>query len=400
MVWGATSFVGRLVAEYLYARHGVGKTLRWAIGGRNRDQLERLRHHLGADAANLPIVIGDAQDADAMQRLAASTRVVCTTVGPYSRFGSALVAACARLGTDYCDLCGEVPWLRQMLDEHESAARASGARIVHCCGFDSIPSDLGVYFLQQTVRERGREPCPTVHFRLWAARGGFSGGTATSLLAVLETASTDPDTAQVLADPYALNPIGERHGPDGRDRRGIGFDSDLDAWIAPFVMAAINTRVVRRSNALLDHAYGEDFRYDEATVAGGRLKALAIAAAQAGLLGAASLKPLRALLARYALPRPGEGPSRAQRERGFFDVRLIGKYPDGATVRVRVSGNRDPGYGATCRMLGESALCLLQDTAEVATTGGFWTPATLGRPLLQRLQQHAGLRFELDNTNP
>jgi len=401
VVWGATGFVGRLVAEYLHARFGVGGKLRWAIGGRSREKLEALRRELGADADSLPIVTGDAQNMDDMGALAASTRVVCATVGPYSRFGTTLVDACAYHGTDYCDLCGEVPWMRRMIDSFESTARKNGARIVHCCGFDAIPSDLGVYFLQKTAQERGREPCPEVHFRLKAAKGSFSGGTVASLLTVLEEARDNPHTARLLADPYALNPIGERHGQDGRDRRGIAFDADLDAWIAPFVMAGINTRVVRRSNALMNYAYGEDFRYDEAVVAGNRLKALATAAGQSALLAAAGPRPLRNLLERFVLPKSGEGPSREERERGFFDVRLIGKYSDGATVRVKVTGDRDPGYGATCKMLAESALCLLQDDAAVATTGGFWTPASaLGEPLVRRLQEYAGLCFQLDDARP
>lgn len=394
VVWGASGFVGRLVVEYLHARLGVGGEIRWAIGGRNREKLEALRGTLGADGAALPIITGDARDLDQMGDLAASTQVVCATVGPYSQLGTTLVDACAYHGTDYCDLSGELPWIRRMIDSFETTAQSNGARIVHCCGFDAIPSDLGVYFLQKAVAKRGREPCPTVHFRLKAARGGFSGGTVASMLAVLKAAREDPYLARLIGDPYALNPIGQRHGPDGKDLRGIAFDPDLGAWIAPFMMAGINTRVVRRGNALLGYPYGEAFRYDEAVLAGSRIKALGIAAILAALMAAAGLPPLRALLERYVLPKPGEGPDAARRERGFFDIRLLGKYPDGATVRVRVTGNRDPGYGSTAKMLGESALCLLEDVPQL--TGGFWTPASaMGEALLARLQTHAGLGFEL-----
>jgi short subunit dehydrogenase-like uncharacterized protein len=404
VVWGATGFTGSLVAAYLAQRYGVGGDLRWALGGRSRDKLEALRDALGgdtgADVSGLPLVVGDADDEASLAALARRTRVVCTTVGPYARCGSKLVAACARAGTHACDLTGEVQWMRRMIDAHEREAAASGARIVHTCGFDSIPSDLGVFFLQREMRARHGAPSPHVKYRVRKFQGGFSGGTAASMLNLLEESARDPEVRRLVADPYALNPEGRRTGPDGPDQAAPAWDTDFAAWTAPFVMAAVNTRVVRRTNALTGYAYGRDFRYDEAMLMGpgpaGWARAAALSAGLGGVLLAGSIGPLRRALGRM-LPAPGEGPSAAEREAGFFDVLLFGEQPDGRGegLRARVTGDRDPGYGSTARMLGESAVCLARD--ELAVGGGFWTPASaMGEPLLERLQASAGLAFSLE----
>ena len=317
VLWGATGFTGRLVAEYLLGRYGAsGEDLSWALAGRSQQKLEAVRAGLGAAAGDLPLVVGDADDALFTDGLAARARVVCTTVGPYARYGSKLVASCARQGTDYCDLTGELQWMRRMIDSHQGEAVASGARIVHTCGFDSIPSDLGVFFLQREMQARHGVACSRIKYRVVNFSGGFSGGTVASLLNVMAEAGSNPEVRQILADPYSINPEGQRSGPDEPDRMSPFHDEDFDAWTAPFVMAAINTRVVRRSNALLGYVYGEDFRYDEATLMGpgvlGLAKATAFTAVLGGMLGAGAVKPLRGLLARM-LPSPGEGPTRDQR---------------------------------------------------------------------------------------
>jgi len=396
VVWGATGFTGRLVAEHLAERYGARGGLAWALGGRSEARLQGLRAELGCP--DLPIVLGDSDDPASLAALAGRTRVVCTTVGPYARHGSGLVAVCAARGTHYCDLSGELPWIRRMIDAHEGAARASGARIVHCCGFDSIPSDLGVFFLQREMQARNGAACSRIKCRVKGLRGGLSGGTAASLLGVLAEAQADPAVRRLLADPYALNPEGRR-GPDGPDRLAPARDADFDAWTAPFVMGALNTRVVRRTNALLGDAYGAGFRYDEAILTGpgpvGAARAAALTAALAAAMGAGAVAPLRDLLARL-LPAPGEGPSRRKREAGYFDLRFFGENPAdrGKGLRARVTGDRDPGYGSTARMLGESAACLARD--ELAVGGGFWTPASaMGLPLLTRLQANAGLDFAI-----
>ena len=401
VLWGATGFTGRLVAEYLLGRYGAsGEDLSWALAGRSQQKLEAVRAGLGAAAGDLPLVVGDADDALFTDGLAARARVVCTTVGPYARYGSKLVASCARQGTDYCDLTGELQWMRRMIDSHQGEAVASGARIVHTCGFDSIPSDLGVFFLQREMQARHGVACSRIKYRVVNFSGGFSGGTVASLLNVMAEAGSNPEVRQILADPYSINPEGQRSGPDEPDRMSPFHDEDFDAWTAPFVMAAINTRVVRRSNALLGYVYGEDFRYDEATLMGpgvlGLAKATAFTAVLGGMLGAGAVKPLRGLLARM-LPSPGEGPTREQRERGFFDIKLFGEHPvdRGKSLRARVTGDRDPGYGSTAQMLGEAAVCLARDELDVG--GGFLTPAAaMGEPLLARLQASAGLGFSIE----
>ena len=399
VVWGATGFTGRLVAEYLFGRYGAGGDLRWAMGGRSESKLEQVRAGLGEGAEKVPILVGDSHDPASLQAIVTRARVVCSTVGPFARYGSELVAACARHGTHYCDITGEVQWMRRMIDAHEGTARESGARIVHACGFDSIPSDLGCLFVHDAMRQAHGHPCEEVKLRVRRAKGGFSGGTAASMLNALEEALGDRDVRRVLGNPYSLNPDGERSGPDGPDQRGAAWDPDVDSWTAPFVMAAINTRVVRRSNALSGYAYGREFRYGEAVMTGrgpaGWARAVGLTAGLGGFMTIASMSPGRALLRRLALPKPGEGPSREKRESGFFDLLLVGK-GGGAEVRARVRGDRDPGYGATSKMLGESAVCLARDAGDLRVAGGFWTPASsMGSRLIDRLRDNAGMSFDL-----
>jgi len=403
VIWGATGFTGRLTAAHLLEHHGAGGALRWALAGRSREKLDEVAAEIaaetGLDAGPLPRIVADASDERSLAALVDRTRVVCTTVGPYAKYGSKLVELCAASGTDYCDLTGEVQWMRRMIDAHEDAARASGARIVHNCGFDCIPSDLGTWFVQREVKARHGAPSPHVKLRVAGFSGGVSGGTAASMLQLVEEAVADPEVRALMADPYGLNPSDARSGPDGPDARGPAFDADFGQWTAPFVMAAINTRVVRRTNALADSVYGPDFRYDEAVLCGtgpgGFAKAAGQAAGQLAMVAAGAVGPLRRLGAR-ALPSPGEGPSREQRENGYFDLRLHAAPPLGAATPVvaRVTGDRDPGYGSTSKMLGQAALCLASGESKVG--GGFFTPAAaMGDALIARLEKHAGLRFEI-----
>ena len=268
VVWGASGFTGKLVTEYLYGKYGVGGELRWAIAGRNREKLESLCSALGIESGSLPIVIADSFDAQSMQNLARDTKVVLTTVGPYAKYGTALVEACVSQGTHYCDLAGESQWMRKMIDSFQTDAEKSGARIVHSCGFDSIPSDIGVWFLQREAQKLHGAPCTEIKLLVKAMKGGASGGTFASMMNAMEEARHDRDVAKILVDPYSLNPAGERSGPDGREQSGVEYYAESDTWTAPFVMAAVNTRVVRRTNALLHYPYGRDFRYSEATMTG------------------------------------------------------------------------------------------------------------------------------------
>ena len=398
IVFGATGFTGSLVAEYLLERYGHRDDLRWAIAGRSQEKLDVLKAELGKDAATLETIVVDSSDGPALAEMARRTRVVITTVGPYALYGSALVAACVEAGTDYCDLAGEVQWIRQMIDRHHARAEETGARIVHCCGFDSIPMDMGVYFLQQEAKRRHGAFCASIALFVKATRGSASGGTLASMINIIREAREDRDVARILANPYALNPDGEREGPDGRDQQKVAYDDDAGCWTAPFVMAGVNTRVVRRSHALAGYPYGKEFRYREAVMTGkgpgGWLKGSGMTLALGGLVLGISLSPTRRLLQKFFLPSPGEGPGPEAREAGFFNLMQIGKLPDGTVMRTRITGDRDPGYGSTSKMLAESAVCLAKD--ELPSRGGVLTPATaMGDALLHRLRDHAGLTFDV-----
>jgi short subunit dehydrogenase-like uncharacterized protein len=397
---GATGFTGRLVAAHLAAHYGEDsdETLNWAIAGRSESKLAEVAGALGID---VPMLVVDSQDADGVADLAARTRVVCTTVGPYSLYGSPLVSACAHAGTHYCDLAGEVHWIARMIETHQKRAEESGARIVPCCGFDSVPSDLGVWFLQREAIAQFGEPCQRVKFRLKAAKGTASGGTVASLMQVIEAARADRDVARTVRHPYSFNPPALRAGPDRAEPVWPSFDEDFEAWTAPFVMGAINTKVVRRTNALLEHHYGTDFSYSEAVLTGtgwaGRAKAVAMASGLNALMIGAAIKPTRYLLNQFVLPKPGEGPGEAARDNGFFNIALFGETASGDTLRAVVTGDKDPGYGSTSGMLGEAAVALALDTPP-SEADGFLTPAVaLGDAYLDRLQANAGLSFRIRN---
>ena len=386
VVWGATGFTGRLVAEKLAAR------------------VESARSKLGPAAADIPVVLADSHDVASLEAMAARTRVVASTVGPYAIYGSELVGACVRSGTQYCDLAAEPHWIRKMMDAHESEAAETGARIVHACGMDSIPSDVGVYFLQQRAKQLFGKPCSRVKMRVIELQGGFSGGTAASLLHGTEAGRTDPSIGRAMTEPYYLAPEGHRHGPDAPDdmrSTKVEYDEDLQAWTKPFFMGPMNSKIVRRTNALVGYPYGEDFRYDEARVVAdgwsGRIKAKAEALGYVAFMAAVGSPPTRRLLKRYVLPGSGEGPDQETRESGQWKIILIGKMDDGTTVRTVVGGEGDPATDSTSRMLVEAALCLAQDADEIPVGGGLWTPAAaMGDLLLDRLTSHAGMSFEFE----
>ena len=399
VVFGATSFVGQILARYLFEEFGLDGRLRWAAAGRSLPRLEELRKALGRGAGRLQLLQADAGDEASLQKLCSSARVVVSTVGPYALYGEPLVRVCAGTGTDYCDLTGEVQWVRRMIRSYEGAARKSGARIVHCCGFDSIPSDLGVHFLQQQARERFGHPCGEVKMRVKAMRGSFSGGTYASTMNFTREVAADPALRKEVANPYSICPEGYAPKVRQPNVKAAEFDADFDSWVAPFVMAAVNTRIVQRSNALSKQSYGADFRYDEAMLMGsglaGRAKALALSAGLAGFMIAGALPPTRWALSKV-LPAPGEGPSPEEQRRGFYDFRFLGKTRDGGQLRVKLTGDRDPGYGSTAKIVGQAGACLALDLAESGRGGGFWTPATLfGDKLVDRLVEHAGLTFEV-----
>ena len=330
IVWGATGYTGKLVAEYLAKHYGVARDLRWAIGGRSEKKLEEVRRALAAidpAAKDLAIVTTDASDPKGLAEMVKKTRVVATTVGPYALYGKELVAACVDAGTAYCDLTGETQFVREMVDLHHARAKTTGARIVHCCGFDFIPSDLGVLILQDEMRARFGVRAREVRSFVGPMRGGMSGGTVASGLNIMAEASKQPGLLRLLDDPYALDPDRREPGPDGPDQRSVRWDDELGRWTGPFIMAAINTRVVRRSNAVLGYAYGKDFSYSECMCFSrgpkGWVSAAGLTAGIGAFMGVAQVGPLRRLLEKTVLPAPGEGPSREERERGFFHVHMI-----------------------------------------------------------------------------
>jgi short subunit dehydrogenase-like uncharacterized protein len=383
VVYGATGFTGQLVAEYLAAQYRNDMKLKWAMAGRSLDKLAKVRDAIGAPA-DAPLIVADSSDPVSLKAMIDQTKSVVTTVGPYLLYGNELLAACAASGTDYFDLCGEVPWMRRMIDAHQATAERSGARIVFSCGYDSLPFELGVYSCQQAAKTVFGAPVARVKGRVRAMKGTFSGGTAASGKAIFEAAAKDPSLLALLRDPFALTP--GSGGPKQPPGNRVLFDEDLQTWLTPFFMANINTRNVHRSNMLLGFPYGRDFVYDEMQIAGpgeeGEARAKRIMAANNNLAG-------------QAVPKPGEGPSKEERETGYYDLLFVGVAPDGRQVHASVKGDRDPGYGSTSKMISECAICLLRDTADVPA--GFWTPgAAMREALIKRLVDNAGLTFEVE----
>jgi short subunit dehydrogenase-like uncharacterized protein len=384
VLFGATGFTGRLVADYLAgAPARERRSIHWAIAGRNEHKLEAISRELD----HVPVLVCDA---DHPAEIARRARVVCTTVGPYAKYGSALVAACAEEGTHYCDLTGEVHWMRAMIDAHHARAAQTGARIVHACGFDSIPSDLGTWAAQQEHIQRFGHPAHAIDAVFGEASGGLSGGTAASAF-VIADAMSDPAVRRLLGNPYALDPEPEAPHPPQPDNKRPRWDARLKMFTVPFFMADTNSPVVRRGHALAGHPWGADFQYREVMSTPGSAKGLAMATGiVGGLLGlqAAMKRPaIRELLKKRA-PKPGEGPDEETRRRGHWKVRFVADDRPFYTVGDPAG---DPGYGSTCKMLGESALCLAFD--ELTSPGGVLTPSfAMGAHLVDRLRS-AGLTF-------
>jgi len=382
IVWGATGYTGRLVAEHLLRTYGAAGDLKWAMAGRSAEKLAQVRSEIGAPQG-LPLIVADAADPDSLGEMVGRAAVIVTTVGPYQLYGSPLVAACAAAGVDYVDLTGESNWIADMIRAHEAAAKASGARIVFSCGFDSIPFDLGVFFVEEEAKKRFGAYAPRVRGRVRGLKGGLSGGTLASGMATQAAAQRDPGVAVVLANPFALTP-GFR-GIDQPDGDRPYEDKVTGSWVGPFMMAGINTKAVHRSNFLLGHPWGKGFQYDEMQMLPGP------PSADAGGMGGFNFGA-------GGLPKPGEGPSKEERETGFYDLLYIAEAGDGRTVRAAIKGDMDPGYGSTSKILGEAAVCLARDVSRAVTPGGCWTPASaMGAALIARLTAKAGLTFTLEN---
>ena len=400
VIFGATSFVGQILTEYLFDHIGLSRKVKWAIAGRSEAKLNNLRDSLGEKAAKLPIIVADSMDQPALEDMCKKSRVIVSTVGPYALYGETLVKVCAENGNDYCDLTGEAYWIKQMILKYEKTAKTSGARIVNCCGFDSIPSDLGNHFLQREGKKQFGKFFNQVKLRVKAMKGGASGGTIASMAEMIVAAKADAQVRRDMANPYILCPKKHSYSIKQTSVKGPTYDKDFGSWSAPFIMEAINARVVLRSNTLRRMAFGKDFSYGEAMLTGagnsGRLKAIALTAGLAAFAGSMVLDPIRNLMNKFVLPKPGEGPSLQDQLNGFFDIELMGKNAKGEKLTVKVTGDRDPGYGCTAKILAQAGLCLAFDLAKEDKVGGFWTPSTaMGDLLIERLNNHAGMSFTL-----
>ena len=379
IVYGATGYTGRLVAEYL-GKTCAGQDVRWAMAGRNADKLASVREEIGAPA-DTPLITADASDPQSLDAMARRGGCIISTVGPYTRYGEPLVSACVSAGAAYVDLCGEPLWMRDMIAKYEDAAKASGARIIFSCGFDSIPFDLGVFHLQEAAKARFGAPFARVKGRVRQMKGTFSGGTAASFGETMAAIKADPSLRGVLMDSFALT--SDFRGPDQPRMHEPIEDKDIGSWSAPFIMAGINTKNIHRSNLLLSHAYGADFQYDEMVLTGpgDQGRATAEHLAKVNMFGDSP-------------PKPGEGPTREERERGHYEAAFYGWTADGQTLVAVVNGDMDPGYGSTSKMITEAGLCAVRDSM---VGGGIWTPASaLGQALIDRLEAKAGLTFKLE----
>ena len=393
IVWGASGFTGRLVALYLFNKYGATRDLKWAMGGRNLTKLEKVRDEVAN--RNVPLVIADCNDKVSLLNMVNRTKVICTTVGPYEKYGSNLVEACIKSHIHYCDLAGEVPWMYKMINRYHKQAKLNGSKIVHACGFDSIPSDMGVYFIQREAKAQKGVIAQEIKMRVAAISGGISGGTYASFSQVLEEAQKDKLVYKVLINPYSLNPINEQFGEDKSDLKSVIFDKASQSWIGPFIMANINTKIVRRSNFLSGYAYGKSFRYDEATIFGkgffGKIKGI-LSIIPIGIIMSAKHGSLLKKGLDVLFPIPGEGPTNEKMEKGFYNLRFYITLENGSNAFAKVTGDMDPGYGSTSKMLAESAVCLAKD--KLSNTSGVLTPSlAMGDSLLKRLEKNAGLKF-------
>ena len=387
IIWGASGFTGRLVAEYLSQNYSPNE-LKWAIAGRDGNKLNKIRNQYLDE--KIPIIIADSFDEISLKKMTKRTKVICTTVGPYAKYGSLLVKSCVSSKTHYCDLAGEAQWIRKMIDLHHKDAKDNNVRIVNSCGFDSIPSDLGVYYIHKNISKKNL----SIRMRVTGAKGTYSGGTYASMQNIIKEAFKDREVRKSLTNPYGLNPVGQQDGLDKRDLRSVKYDKRIKSWISPFLMAGINTRIVRRSNALSNFSYGKEFTYDEAVMTGkgfkGRLNGIFLSIPLMFL--AAKPGSFFNKIFNIISPKPGQGPNKKERENGYFSLRFFVFQKDGNKSIFKVTGDRDPGYGSTSKMLAESAVCLAKDRLE--ENYGVLTPSyAMGDSILDRLVSNAGLTF-------
>ncbi len=382
VIYGATGFTGKLVVEYMQQKYANSPNIKWGLAGRSLEKLNRVKEKLNV-SPEVPCLVVDSDNKNSISKMVNETKCVLTTVGPYQLYGSDLVSECANQGTDYVDLCGEPGWMHEMIETHSNAAKDSGSRIIFSCGFDSIPFDLGVLFVQNAAEDKFGKPAPSVRGRVRAMNGEFSGGTAASLGATMNALKTNPELFTILANPFALS--NGFSGPEQPADSRPYLDEKLDAWVAPFFMAPINTKNIHRSNALMNHKYGEEFSYNEMMLTG---------SGDQGEEAAKMVASSNPLTEKPLLP--GEGPSRESRENGNYDLLFCADMPDGSVISASVIGDMDPGYGSTSKMIAESAICLISECENLG--GGIYTTApSMGTKLIKRLEDNAGIAFKIES---
>lgn len=382
VIYGATGFTGKLVVEYMQQKYANSPNIKWGLAGRSLEKLNKVKEKLSV-SPEVPCLVVDSDDKDSISKMVNETKCVLTTVGPYQLYGSDLVSECANQGTDYVDLCGEPGWMHEMIETHSDTAKDSGSRIIFSCGFDSIPFDLGVLFVQNAAEDKFGKPALGVRGRVRAMNGEFSGGTAASLGATMNALKTNPELFTILANPFALS--NGFNGPEQPADSRPYLDEKLDAWVAPFFMAPINTKNIHRSNALMNHKYGEEFSYNEMMLTG---------SGDQGEEAAKMVASSNPLTEKPLLP--GEGPSRESRENGNYDLLFCADMPDGSVISASVIGDMDPGYGSTSKMIAESAICLISECENLG--GGIYTTApSMGTKLIKRLEDNAGITFKIES---
>ena len=382
VIYGATGFTGKLVVEYMQQKYANSPNIKWGLAGRSLEKLNKVKEKLSV-SPEVPCLVVDSDNKDSISKMVNETKCVLTTVGPYQLYGSDLVSECANQGTDYVDLCGEPGWMHEMIETHSDAAKDSGSRIIFSCGFDSIPFDLGVLFVQNAAEDKFGKPALSVRGRVRAMNGEFSGGTAASLGATMNALKTNPELFTILANPFALS--NGFNGPEQPADSRPYLDEKLDAWVAPFFMAPINTKNIHRSNALMNHKYGEEFYYNEMMLTG---------SGDQGEEAAKMVASSNPLTEKPLLP--GEGPSRESRENGNYDLLFCADMPDGSVISASVMGDMDPGYGSTSKMIAESAICLISECENLP--GGIYTTApSMGTKLIKRLEENAGITFKIES---
>ena len=392
IIWGSTGYTGKLVCEYIFKKY-KRTNLKWALGGRNELKIKRLISSL--DLKGIPYLIADINNKNSLFEMTKMTRTICSTVGPYAKYGTLLVEACIKSKTNYCDITGETHWIKEIIDKYHTKALKNKVKIIHACGFDSIPSDLGVFYAQNKMKENTGRYASKISMRVVSMKGGVSGGTIHSFLNILEESKKNKSVRKIINNPHSLNPKADHISRDERDLNKIIYDKTSKTWISPFIMASINTRIVRRSNYLMDFKYGETFIYNEALVVGKSILSK--------VLGYFRLIPVYLIikmknsafksLLNLLLPKPGQGPSEKRRKSGYFKFRFY-VFDNKLKAISSVSGIGCPGYGSTSKMLAESSVCLALD--KLSNQNGVLTPSTaFGNALINRLEKNAELRFKI-----